>query len=115
MSDGKPRMSPGWESLADLLEPRMKAVEPLADILEPRMKVGEYVQCWTDDGRGGCTCYGIVVSAGTKRFGVTWESGIRQRFPQHDFRVSRVPSANRDLAHECLARAHLIRSAPKED
>ena len=92
---------------------RMSDKEP--KMSEPRMKVGEHVQCWTDDGRGGCTCYGIVVSAGTKRFGVTWESGIRQFFHQRDFRVSRVPSANRDLAHECLARAHLIRSAPKED
>jgi hypothetical protein len=44
MLDGEPRMLPGWESLADLLEPRMKVVEPLADILEPRMKIWEYVR-----------------------------------------------------------------------
>ena len=107
MSAKEPMMS-AKEPMMSAKEPMMPGWEPLADLLEPRMKVGEYVQCWADDGRGGCTCYGIVVSAGTKRFGVTWESGIRQFFPQHDFRVSRVPSANRDLSRECLARAHLI-------
>src|SRR5262245_15496414 len=66
------------------------------------MKVGDFVKMPWDDGRGGDTCYGIVVKAGTKAITIVWESGIRNRVRRSDLRDIRIQLIDKDgPAREC--------------
>lgn len=74
-------------------------------------RVGDLIEVWFDDGRGGGSCYGLVTAAGPKRVGVTWESGRRQSLSERQWHlVKRVPDDRREdaLSSTRRVRAELL-------
>lgn len=59
------------------------------------MKVGDYVWTWFDTGAMGASyLYGRVVKAGPKTYTVQWQSDLRNRVQQGDWRVKLVSPAD---------------------
>jgi hypothetical protein len=81
-------------------------------------RVGDLVQTfyWDTGSASPGNVYGVVTAAGSKRVGVTWESGLRQRVQPS--LVKRVPDgAREDALHATRhARAELLaKLTPKNE